>query len=168
MLMLSPVKYFCYHSGFGGPRGGGGGYPRGGSSGRGGPVRSGPPYGGRAGQNTYRGDPYPTPPPPSYVRERMMGSGAPSYSNPMYGGNGPQSGGGYQQNMPQQSAPMNRGGPMNDPYARGGAPSQPPVQDMYDRRPGPYGGPPNMGGGRDIGGPMRGPDYGQPSYGVSS
>merc|ERR1712223_726520 len=56
-------QYPDYPGGFGGGRGGG----------RGGPMRSQPPYGNRGGPGGYSRDPYPQPPPPSYMRERMDG-----------------------------------------------------------------------------------------------
>jgi hypothetical protein len=158
---------------FDGNRGGrGGGRPQRGSSG--GPMRSGPPFGGRSGQNSNRGDPYPSPPPPSYVRERMSNSGNQGFNNPMFGGG--QSSGGQIYQQPTPGGPMNRGGSVSasyDPYSRG-ASSQKHMPDPFDRRqagPSPFGGALQMGGGRDVGGPgpMRGPDqYGQSSFVGSS
>lgn len=99
----------------------------------GGPMRSQPPYGNRGRPGGYSRDPYPPPPQPSYMRERMD-----SY------------GGGYD----------SRG---RDSYARGSEPMDGGgAGPMYDRRGGPAAYPEAgpTGGRGDMGGPgpMRGPD----------
>ena len=129
-LQLDFHTFLFGFRGFGGGRGGG----------RGGPMRSQPPYGNRGGPGGYSRDPYPQPPAPSYMRERMDGYGG-------YGGGGGY--GGYgSRGMDSRGDPYRGGDPMS---GNGGGP-------MYDRRQGfPAAGPT---GGRDMGGPgpMRGPD----------
>jgi len=115
-----------YGQGQGPSRGGGRGGP-GGSAGRGGPMRGGPmrggpnmgggqgygghPYGGRGGQ-----DPYPQPPPPSYVRERD------NYGGGAQGGYGGSGGGGYNSGNSNYNAgpPPPTGGYGGGPQSYGG------------------------------------------------
>ncbi len=125
-------------------------------------------YGGRGMPYGSRGDPYPQPPPPSYMRERMND----------YGG-----GGGYDRGTGQPVQPVRA--MSNDPYGpRGGGGGHMGMGGggvagmgmgvsggaMYDRRGDAYGAPvqqqqqqPAYGAPRDMGGPspMRDP-YGAP------